>query len=90
MGDMGVDVVIERRLAGIAMADHIDGVDMEMFGVRLDVAHIGFEMAAGAVQQQQRVVLVVSRLETAGWHAGGVDPADAVFDIGNFRPQRHR
>ena len=49
MVDKIVDGVIAVWAVGVTVAEHVDGVDVEVFSVSGDVAHIGFGVAAGAV-----------------------------------------
>jgi len=49
-----VELVRDIRAIGEAVADHIDRVDVKMLGVLRQVARVGLDVAAGAVQQDER------------------------------------
>ena len=46
--------VADVRGIGVAVAHHVDGIDVEMFCMGFDVFQVGFRVAAGAVQEYQR------------------------------------
>ena len=77
VADVVVDQVGLVGLAGEAVAEHVDRVDVEVLAVRREVAGIRLGMAAGAVKEDQRRLAFAPRVQVAG--------ADAVdVDVGLF------
>ena len=60
---------------GVSVTQHVDRPCREVFGVRLEVAHIGLGVAAGSVQEHQRRVVGVTGMQVPGAYAAGVEIA---------------
>jgi hypothetical protein len=78
------DLVRVVRLAGVAVAEHVDRVAGVPPGVRAEVAGERLQMAAGAVQEDHR--FTGTGLQRAGRDAAGVDGGDPVVDAGQLGP----
>ncbi len=79
-----VDGVWLVRQAGPAMADHVIRGDAKGGGQARDVARVGFQVAAGAVQQHQ--VGTGSGAQHPGAHAAHVHMAQLMVGVGQLAP----
>ena len=70
----------------VAVADEVDGPDVEMLRVRLQVPHIRLRVAGDAVQQHQRRLGRVAGVQVAGAVAAGVEEALAELDLVQVGP----
>ncbi len=79
-----VDRVVLVGQVGPAVADHVVGGDVEVLGQAGDVARVGLEVAAGAVQEDQ--LRPGAGLQHSGAYAVDVDVAQLVIDVGELAP----
>ena len=79
-----VDRVRQVGQVGPAVADHVVGGDPEVLGQPGDVAGVGLQVPAGAVQQHQ--VGTGPGLQHTGAHAVDVDVPQLVVDVGQLGP----
>ena len=79
-----VDGVRPVRQVRPAVADHVVGGHAEVGGQARDVAGVGLQVTAGAVQQHQ--VGTGSGAQHAGAHAVHVDVAQLVVGVGQLAP----
>ena len=87
--DVVGDLVRLGGFAGVAVAEHVDRVDVE-FAVRDDVAGERFQVPTGAVQEHDGLGIRVARPQRPGGDAGGVDVFNAVGDGREFGPDAHK
>src|SRR5205085_10334494 len=80
------DLVRIVRLAGVAVAEHVDGVTLVPRGVRAEVTCERLQVSAGAVQEDHR--LTGAGLQRPGRHTAGVHSGDA--EVGTGRPGQLR
>ena len=62
-------------LVGVAVAEHVDGPGGEVLGVRLEVADVGLGMTARPVQQHQRRLARIARVQVPGANTADVEVA---------------
>src|SRR4029453_3069225 len=67
------DLVVDSRLVGAAVAQHVDGHEPEVISVWTEVSGVCLGMAADPVQRQDERFGRVARLDAAGPDSAGVD-----------------
>ena len=73
--DVVADLQRMAGLVGVAVAEHVDGPGGEVLGVRLEVADVGLGVAARPVQQHQRRLARIARVQVPGANPAGIEVA---------------
>ncbi len=81
-----LDLVIDGRLVGPAVPEHVDGHEPEVLAVRAEVSRIGLGVAADPVQGQHQRLGRVARGDEARTHSIDVEEALREADPAKVRP----